>query len=95
MGGRDLSWDTTDMEAGDTVLFDLSSVTIPFPASFSGSEVFSVFITLVFGFWALYTLAATYHWIRYSHRSWIAVPALAAHVAVSAAIASFAVTGLR
>lgn len=40
----------------------------------------------VFFFWAVYTAIAVYHWIKYSHASLIAVPAIALHVFVSASL---------
>ena len=43
--------------------------------------------------WAVYTLTACYHWIRYSHAPAVALPAIIVHVAVSAAIMSFALSG--
>ncbi|MBI5405913.1 hypothetical protein HY972_02660 [Candidatus Kaiserbacteria bacterium] len=47
----------------------------------------------VFTFWAVYTLVAVYHWLKYSHASWIAFPAIAAHVFVSFALMLYALSG--
>ncbi len=47
----------------------------------------------VFAFWAVHTLIATYHWLKYSHASWIAFPALAAHFFISFALMSYALSG--
>ncbi len=47
----------------------------------------------VFAFWAIYTLVAVYHWLRYSHASWVAFPAIAAHFLVSFALMSYALSG--
>ena len=47
----------------------------------------------VFAFWALYTLVAIYHWLKYSHASWVAFPAIAVHLFVSLAIISYALYG--
>ncbi len=47
----------------------------------------------VFGFWALYTCVATYHWLRYSHASLLAFPAIAVHLFVSFALITFALSG--
>jgi|CXWL01.1.fsa_nt_gi hypothetical protein len=73
----------------------------PFPTpSFLGfgaiktDAVVSVLFTLLFIFWVLYTLISAYHWFRYSHRSWIAVPALAVHILVSGFLLLFSVSGL-
>ena len=43
----------------------------------------------VFAFWAIYTLIAIYHWLKYSHASWIAFPAIAMHLFVSFALMSY------
>ena len=47
----------------------------------------------IFALWALYTLVAVYHWLRYSHASWIAFPAIAAHLFISFALMSYALSG--
>ncbi len=44
---------------------------------------------VVFAFWALYTLVAVYHWLKYSHASWIAFPAIAAHLFISFLLVSY------
>ena len=49
------------------------------------------FIVLLF--WALYTLVAIYHWLKYSHASAIAVPAIIVHLGVSFILISFALSG--
>lgn len=51
------------------------------------------FLYAVFAFWAVYTLIAIYHWLKYSHASWVAFPAIAAHVLVSLALMSYALSG--
>lgn len=48
---------------------------------------------IVFAFWALYTLVAIYHWLKYSHASWVALPAIAAHLFVSFAFMAYALSG--
>ena len=50
-------------------------------------------LLLVFLLWTLYTLVATYHWIRYSHAPRVALPAIVVHLAVSVALMSFALSG--
>lgn len=50
-------------------------------------------IYAVFAFWAIYTLVAIYHWLKYSHASLVAAPAIAAHLFVSFALMSFALSG--
>ncbi len=47
----------------------------------------------VFAFWAVYTVVAVYHWLKYSHASWLAFPAIAAHVLISLALMSYALSG--
>jgi len=48
---------------------------------------------LVFAFWAIYTLVAVYHWLKYSHASWVALPAIAAHILISLALISYTLSG--
>lgn len=48
---------------------------------------------IVFAIWALYTLVAVYHWLRYSNASFIAVPAIAAHLFISFALISYTLSG--
>ena len=43
----------------------------------------------VFAFWAIYTIVAVYHWLKYSHASWVAFPAMAVHFVVSFALMSY------
>ncbi|HEX2792319.1 MAG TPA: hypothetical protein VHO23_01205 [Candidatus Paceibacterota bacterium] len=59
----------------------------------SAYQVVSVAAWVIFILWALYTLIAAYHWLRYGHRSPIAIPALVAHVIVSALLALYAISG--
>lgn len=49
----------------------------------------------VFAFWALYTIIAIYHWLKYSHASWVAFPAIALHLFISFSLITFALTGTR
>ena len=44
---------------------------------------------LVIVFWLIYTVVAIYHWLKYSHASWIAWPAIAVHLVVSLALMSY------
>jgi len=46
-----------------------------------------------FAFWALYTIVAIYHWLKYSHASWLAFPAIAAHLFVSFILISYTLSG--
>lgn len=56
-------------------------------------QVVSVVFALLFILWALYTLITAYHWLRYGHRSSVAIPALITHVVVSGYLALYAVSG--
>ena len=62
-----------------------------------GSNIETI-VSLVFLFlfivWAVYTLISAYHWLRYGHRSIVAIPALVVHVAVSWLLAGYAVSGI-
>lgn len=59
------------------------------------STILPVIFAVVFFLWLLYTLTITYHWFRYSHRSFFIIPALAVHVVVSGTLMLLATTGLR
>jgi hypothetical protein len=48
----------------------------------------------VFFFWLLYTLVAIYHWLKYSHASAIAFPAIGLHIFISAIFLIYAVSGI-
>lgn len=61
----------------------------------SAYDVVSIFFTVVFVLWAIYTLIAFYHWFRYGRNSWMAVPAIAVHIAVSGMLMLFAVGGFK
>ncbi len=62
------------------------------PAISAGSVVFWVLLA-VFAFWVIYTIVVTYHWLKYSHASGVAFPAIGVHLLVSAAIMAYALTG--
>lgn len=66
----------------------------PVVGALDAKSVAAVVLALMFAFWAIYTLVATYHLIRYGHRSWLTVPALGIHVFVSIMLALYAVGGL-
>lgn len=63
------------------------------PAGISADMLVTWVLYAVFAFWAVYTLIAIYHWLKYSHASWVASPAIALHLAVSIAIMSYALSG--
>lgn len=72
----------------------IPSFTIGVP-NVSIESVLAVIITIVFIWWAIYTLVVMYHWLRYGRESWLAVPALAVHFLVSGLIFVFATGGLH
>ncbi len=63
------------------------------PSGFSAGIVITWILYAVFAFWALYTLVAIYHWLKYSHASLAAFPAIALHLFVSLALMSYALSG--
>ena len=65
-----------------------------FLANITTAQVMSVVFALVFILWAIYTVVTAYHWLRYGHRSAVAIPALITHVLISGYIALFAVSGI-
>src|SRR3989344_5545418 len=60
------------------------------PDGLSAGIVITCVLYAVFVFWAIYTIVAIYHWLTYSHASWIAFPAIALHLFISFAVISFA-----
>ncbi len=65
-----------------------------FLAHIDAHQAVSVLFALLFILWAIYTAVTAYHWLRYGHRSAVAIPALATHVIVSGYLALFAISGL-
>jgi hypothetical protein len=63
------------------------------PDGISSAVLVEWLLYIVFVFWAIYTLVAIYHWLKYSHASWIAFPAIAVHLFVSFVLAGFALSG--
>lgn len=63
------------------------------PAGLSAGLLVTWALYAVFAFWAIYTFVAVYHWLRYSHASWVAFPAMAAHFLISFALMSYALSG--
>lgn len=66
----------------------------PFLADLSVAQVLPILFLVVFIVWAIYTAIAAYHWIRFGHESWAAVPALLTHAFVSIWIMFFTVSGI-
>ncbi|HEY0947899.1 MAG TPA: hypothetical protein VGE53_00195 [Candidatus Paceibacterota bacterium] len=70
---------------------------LPVPAFLAGANVQSVISIILLALaavWLVYTVVSAYHWLRYGHRSAVAIPALITHVAVSWLLASYAGSGL-
>lgn len=67
---------------------------LPFFTPVETEQAVSILFAAGFILWALFTIITAYHWLRYGHRSSVALPALATHVIVSALIAIYAVSGL-
>lgn len=77
---------------------DASTTLLRMPAFFANvtsEAVLSVIFTLVFIWWTVYTLVAIYHWFRYGRSSWVAVPAIALHLAVSGGIFVYMTSALH
>lgn len=73
-------------------------LTTPFSSLplFTASEAqgfISVAFALLFLLWAIYTVVTGYHWLRYGHRSAVAIPALITHVVVSGFLSIYAISG--
>lgn len=63
------------------------------PDNISAGSVVEWALYIVFAFWALYTIIAIYHWLKYSHASWVAFPAIATHLIISFALIAYALSG--
>ena len=63
------------------------------PTSISQGTVAGWFLLFVLVFWAIYTLVAIYHWLKYSHASLVAIPAIAVHLGVSFVLIVYALSG--
>jgi len=47
----------------------------------------------VISIWIIYTLIVIYHWLKYSHASWVAFPAILTHLGVSLILILFTLYG--
>ena len=63
------------------------------PSTVSGGTITTWVLYAVFALWTLYTLVAVYHWLKYSHASWVAFPAIATHLVISFALMSYTLSG--
>lgn len=58
------------------------------------TQIVPVVFFLVFFIWLVYSLVASYHWLRYGNDTTVALCALSVHFIVSALLAIYAVSGL-
>lgn len=58
-------------------------------------QIIPLFFTLVFIIWAIYTIVAFYHWLRYGDNIVISLGAMGMHLFVSSTLAIYAVSGLH
>ena len=63
------------------------------PDGLSAGVVVTWALYAVFAFWAIYTVVAIYHWLKYSNASWAAFPSMAVHLYLSFALMSYALSG--
>lgn len=59
------------------------------------AQIFPLFFTLVFVVWAIYTIVAFYHWLRYGDNIVVSLGAMGMHLFVSSTLAIYAVSGLH
>jgi hypothetical protein len=64
------------------------------PAGIDAHTVVTWLFYVVIVYWLGYSLIAAYHWVIYSHRSIVAIPAVAVHIVVSLALIGYIVSGL-
>lgn len=80
---------------------DLNSYDSPFSKpiynvpSADFSSVLTIAFFLIFVVWIGYSIIVAYHWFRYGHQSWLAVPAIAIHVLVSGFLIFYIATGVK
>ncbi len=75
------------------IAFEPFNFNILIPAGVSYGDIIIWALYIVFAFWAIYSLVAIYHWLKYSHASWLAFPAIAVHLFVSIALMSYGLSG--
>lgn len=66
-----------------------------FTETLDGASVLAVVFALLFIWWFIYTLVAAYHWLRFARETWVAVPAVAAHLFISGWLLFFMTSGLH
>ncbi len=63
-----------------------SSPLSPFFATLDVKHILAIAFGLIFFVWLVYTLVVLYHWMRYGHRSALAIPSFLTHIVVSGAL---------
>ena len=58
-------------------------------------NILAVVFTALFIWWLIFTIVLAYHWIRYARDSWVAVPVLALHLAISGWVFIFSTGGFH
>ena len=61
--------------------------------SLTGGVAVEWLLFAVFAFWLSYTLVVIYHWLKYSHGSAWAYPAIGFHLFLSIALMAYALSG--
>ena len=67
---------------------------LPFGLAISTGTTVGWLFLFALIFWAIYTLVAVYHWIKFSHAASVAYPAIVIHLVVSGSIMLFALSSL-
>lgn len=63
--------------------------------AFSVAQFVPLLFTVVFIVWAIYTVVAFYHWLRYGDNIIVSLGAMGMHLFISSSLAIYAVSGLR
>ena len=84
-----------DTEMPQEPLVGVKSPLESLPKLETPTELMSVMFTFIFIIWLVYTIISVYHWFRFGRNSWIAVPAVTAHVVVSGALMLFITSGFK
>lgn len=66
-----------------------------FPETLAPETVISIIFTLIFIWWFIYTLVVAFHWLTFGRSSWIAVPALGLHLAISSWLLFYMTSGIH
>ncbi len=89
-------WHTTSMQPqGIPQSLEGLAPSFTFLSAANLQTVLAIIITLVFIWWAIFTIVAIYHWVRYGRDTAVAVPAIVLHLFVSGWIFVFATGGLH